>query len=347
MGFPKKIKKTISRRIKRTIRTMYNWATEVGTPAPGNNLQNTSQKKDTFKNDIKFNASNADRFDMDTKCTMTAQMFYGKIGYYPDIKNPKTFSEKVLWYKLFYQDDRIPLCCDKYNVKAYIDDVIGEGHVVPVLKKYDNVSAIDLSELPEKFVLKVSWCTGYNIIVTDKSEIDIEEIKATLDYWTLPWKSSYYGSFNWGYKDLRPIIFAEEYIDIPNYSTEYKMFCFNGKVRFTLVELDYFGKNPQRAYYDRNWKEEKFQISKIKKVQTEKPETYEKMLEIAERLAEPFPLVRVDFYDIAGKLYVGEMTFYSGGGFSDIIPTAYDAILGIDLDMTEAMEKMNYTVRQD
>ena len=295
-----------------------------------------------FKNEIGFNYSCDEKFDMNTRRIMTAQMFYGKNGYYPDIKNPKTFCEKVLWLKLMYSDERISRCCDKYKVKGYISEVLGEGCTVPVIRKYDDVFDINPDELPDKFVLKVSWCTGYNIIVSDKSEMNLDEIRAKLDYWCLPWKSSYYGSFNRGYKNAEPSVYAEEYIDISNNSTEYKMFCFNGKVRFTLIEEDYFGKNPKRGYYSRNWEEEPFQLGNTEKKQFRKPATYEKMLEISEKLAEPFPYVRVDFYDISGRLYVGEMTFYSGGGFSTVIPRSYDEVLGRDLDLSGAMEKMNH-----
>ena len=338
--------KEVKMKIIKKLQTIFSAGKENGeeknhakAPDGGNN----SVKKNIYKNDISFNYSNDSKFDADTRLVMTAQMFYGKNGYYPDIKNPKTFCEKALWLKLMYSDERITRCCDKYKVKSYIGEVLGEGYTVPVLRRYDSVFDIDPDELPDKFVLKVSWCTGYNIIVSDKSEINLDEIRAKLDYWCLPWKSSYYGSFNWGYKNAEPVVFAEEYIDISGSSTEYKVFCFNGKVRFTLVEADYFGENPKRGYYSRNWEEEPFQLGNTEKKQFRKPAAYEEMLEISEKLAEPFPYVRVDFYNVSGRLYVGEMTFYSGGGFSRVIPRSYDEVLGRDLDLTEAMKRVNYT----
>lgn len=338
-----KLKMKIKKKLKKYVKRMYNWIMETGNTSivPAAGRANTSEKKAFFINDIKFNVSVDQNFDMETKRIMVSQMFYHKIGYYPNILKPKTFSEKVLWLKLFYEDPRITICSDKYNAKEYIDNILGQGYTVPVIKKYDNVCDINLEELPEKFVLKVNWCTGYNIIVTDKNAVDLEEIKAKLEFWKLPWKASYYGSFNWGYKNMKPIAFAEQYLDIPGNSTEYKLFCFNGRVNFFLVELDYFGTAPMRGYYSRNWEELSFQIEKIKKTKNvPKPDTYEEMIRIAEKLAEPFPYVRVDFYDIRGKLYVGEMTFYSGGGFSRIIPQNWDVILGEQLDITEAMAKM-------
>ena len=338
----KKLKKAIKKRLKRIVKRMYHWIMETGSqPAAIRRGNHTSEKKDIYVNDIKYNFAVHPSLDEETKRIMVAQMFYWKIGYYPNIINPKTFSEKVLWLKLYYHDPRITICSDKYEGKKYIDNILGPGYTVPVIKKYENVCDIDFDELPEKFVLKVNWCTGYNIIVTDKRIVDVEEVKAKLEYCKLPWKASYYGSFNWGYKDMAPIAFAEEYLDIPGNTTEYKMFCFNGIVNFTLVEMDYFGKTPMRAFYDREWKELPFQFERIKRAtDVEKPDTYEEMLRIAEKLAEPFPYVRVDFYDIKGKLYVGELTFYSGGGFTRIIPSKWDEILGEKLDISEAMKAM-------
>lgn len=336
----KALKKKFKKFLKKKIKTMYHWVMETGTQ-PVKRGGNVTEKKDIYVNDIKYNFSAYSSLDIETKRIMIAQMFYWKIGYYPNIENPKTFSEKVLWLKLYYEDPRITICSDKYEGKKYIDKILGPGYTVPVIKKYDNVCDIDFNQLPDKFVLKVNWCTGYNIIVTDKRIVDVEEAKAKLDYWKLPWKSSYYGSFNWGYGNMKPVVFAEEYLDIPQNTTEYKLFCFNGKVNFTLVEMDYFGKNPMRAFYNKKWEELPFQFERIKRAtDVKKPGTYDEMVKIAEKLAEPFPYVRVDFYDINGKLYVGELTFYSGGGFTRIIPSKWDELLGEQLDISDAMEAM-------
>lgn len=331
-----RLKKKIKKILKKAVKRMYHWVMETGSSEAtskkvGGSL---SEKKAVFINDIKFNFAVHNNLNSDTKRIMVAQMFFGKVGYYPNIENPTTFSEKVLWLKLFYENSQITICGDKFKAKSYIESVLGPGYTVPILKKYKSVHDISLEELPDQFVLKVNWCTGYNIIVTDKKLIDLDEVKAKLDLWRLPWKSSYYGSFNWGYRDMEPIVFAEEYINIPDNPIEYKLFCFNGKVKFTLVELDYFGKAPMRGYYDNNWNEMPFQLGKIKKARNVKrPDSYEKMIKIAEKLAAPFPYIRIDFYDISGRLYVGEMTFYSGGGFTEIFPHEWDEILGKELNI--------------
>lgn len=303
--------------------------------------QHSPKQDDIFVNNFQFNMYVDSNLDIDVKRKIIAQLFYKNVGYYPNIDNPKTLSEKVLWLKLYYNDPRISIACDKAAMKEYVDKVIGEGYTVPIIKKYKNVFDINFDELPDKFVLKVNWATGCNIIVKDKSKINKNKILCDLDRWMLPWKSSFYGSFNCGYHGMKPVVFAEEYLDIPNNSTEYKVFCFNGKAKFVLVELDYFGKQPKRAYYDSEWNEMPFQFGNIQKVKIKNPpNTYNKIISLAEKLAEPFPYIRVDFYDIKGSLYVGELTFYSGGGFSKIKPFDYDLKLGKELDLSEAMQKM-------
>lgn len=303
---------------------------------------NSPQQNDIFKNDFQFNMFVESNLDMEVKRNIIAQLFYKNVGYYPNINNPKTFSEKALWLKLYYDNPLITQCCDKVGVKKYIDEKLGLGYTVPIIKEYADVFDINLDELPNKFALKVNWATGCNIIVTDKNDINIDTVRATLDRWTLPWKTSYYGSFNRGYKDVKAIIFAEEYLDIPKNSTEYKVFCFNGKVRFTLVEMDYFGKKPKRGYYDRNGEELPFKIGNIEKGQWDKiPPEYGEIIRIAEILSEPFPYVRVDFYSINEKLYVGELTFYSGGGFSKIYPSEWDHVFGEELDISKEINEYN------
>ncbi len=291
-----------------------------------------------FRNDFRFNFFLDDNLDESVKRIIISQLFYQNVGYYPNIDSPKTFSEKVLWLKLYYDNPLIKRACDKVEMKKYVEEVLGPGHTVPLLEVYSSVFDIDLDRLPNSFVLKVNWASGFNIIVKDKQNTDIDYIRAALERWTLPWNNSYYGSFNRGYKAVKPTIFAEKYLELSDPAIEYKAFCINGKMRFCLLEIDYFGKNPKRAYYDANGEEVPFQFGNIPKVELDKlPENYRKMINMAEKLAEPFPYVRVDFYESNGKLYVGELTFYSGSGFSVLKPEEWDKVLGEELDISSYM----------
>lgn len=265
--------------------------------------------------------------------------FQEKLGYIPNIDTPETFNEKIQWLKLYYDNPLIATCCDKYKAKEYIANTIGREYVVKLLGVYNNAEEIDFKALPKQFALKVNDNSGYNIIVKDKNKLNIAATKKLLNKWVQPWESAYYTSFNLGYKNVVPKIIAEEYLDIPNNSKEYKIFCFNGQPEFVLIELDYFGKNPKRAFYDRNFVEKEFKIGKMPKATLDsKPQNFDKMIELAEKLSKPFPLVRVDFYDVNGKIYFGELTFYSGGGFMDIQPREWDRKLGDKLSLNIVAE---------
>ena len=310
-------------------------------PTAMKSAQHSQQRADVFTNDFQFNMFVESNLDIEVKRKIIAQTFFKNVGYYPNINNPHTYSEKVLWLKLYYNDPLISKCCDKVGMKEYVDAKLGSGYTVPIIKVYDDVFDIDLDELPDQFALKVNWATGCNLIIKNKKNVKIDKVRAILERWTLPWETSYYGTFNRGYRRVKPVVFAEEYMDIPENSIEYKAFCFNGKVKFTLIELGYFGKKPKRAYYDRQWNEVPYYWGSIDKVRIpQKPHVYDEIVKIAGIIAEPIPYVRVDFYDIHGHLYVGELTFYSGGGFSKLNPREWDYALGDDLDISEAMKKI-------
>ncbi|MBQ2886926.1 MAG: glycosyl transferase [Alphaproteobacteria bacterium] len=282
----------------------------------------------------KINYLNDDKLTTADKKRMIQSRFYNELGYYPNIDNPKTLNEKIQWLKLYYDNPLITIGCDKYRVKEYISKTIGDEYVVKLLGVYDDADEINFDKLPEKFALKVNDNTGFNIIVNKKEDLNIPVTRCRLNNWVQPWKNCYYASFYLGYKNVVPKIIAEEYLDIPNNSKEYKIFCFNGKADFVLIELDYFGADPKRAFYDRNFKETEFKFGKMPKVSlNEKPKNFDKMIQLADKLAAPFPFVRVDFYDINGKIYFGELTFYSGGGFSHISPKEWDEKLGNKLQL--------------
>lgn len=283
---------------------------------------------------MRTNYLNNNKLDINSKKRLIQSRFYDELGYYPNINSPKTLNEKIQWMKLYYENPLIGICADKYRVKEYIAKEIGEEYVVKLYGVYDDADEIDFSKLPDKFALKVNDSTGYNIVVKDKNKLNIDKTRCQLNNWLQPWRNCYNSSFYLGYKDVEPKIVAEEYLDIANNSKEYKIFCFNGKADFVLIELDYFGKKPKRAFYDRDFVETDFKIGTMPKVSLDKkPENFDKMIELADKLSKPFPFVRADFYDVAGKIYFGELTFYSGGGFSKIYPKEWDKKLGDKLKL--------------
>lgn len=258
------------------------------------------------------------------------------MGFRPDFDNPVMFTEKLNYLKLNYENPLITKCCDKFSVKEYIIQCIGEKYMVPNINNWDETRKINFDELPNKFVLKVNWSSGYNILVSNKQCLKKYEwnlILKQLDLWMKPESNSYYDAFNWGYKNMQPIIFAEKYLDIDTLHDEYKVFCFNGKVEFALIEhFDRNGINT-RVCIDKKGNELKFTFGKKNKAKYLLSKRYKEILTLATKLSKPFVFVRVDFIETKRELYVGEMTFYSGGGFSKIYPFEYDKKIGELLDI--------------
>lgn len=257
------------------------------------------------------------------------QLFYNNVHYFPNFDNPKTFNEKIHWMKLYYQNPLITKCCDKFAVKEYVSELLGKEYVVPTIAVWDNVNDIDFDSLPDKFVLKVNWASGYNIIVKDKSKLDINKTKAKISSWMQPFNNSYFVNFNWGYKNMKPVIYAEEYIgelegDIP----DYKFMCFNGDPKCLFVVSDRRTKMSLN-FYDLEWNLLPFtRLYPNSKHPLKKPKNFDKMVELAKELSKPFPFVRVDFYEIGDKVMLGEMTFYPGGGLEPFTPEEWDYKMG-------------------
>ena len=269
------------------------------------------------------------------------EIFERRLGYPMDWKNPQTFNQKIMWMKLFYQNPLITRCSDKFAVKGYVDEVIGEGHVVPTIEWWTNPDDIDFDTLPNQFALKVNWSSGFNIIVKDKSQIDEDEIREQLRKWIRPNQNSFYQMFNWGYRNMSPVIYAEEYISEVGDADQvydYKFFCYNGKCKNMFITTDRFS-NKTYNWFDRDFNELPFTYGEAGKTPggVEKPKHYEKMVELAEKLAKPFPFVRVDFYEIGDKIMVGEMTFYSGGGILKFTPSEWDLELGKLIELPDPM----------
>ena len=255
-----------------------------------------------------------------------------RVGYDLDLEHPKTFNEKVMWSKLYYQDPLITKCCDKFAVKDYVKETIGEEYFVPNIGQWSDPEQIDFDALPNQFVLKVNWSSGYNIIVTDKSELDIEDTKAKLKKWIEPERNSYYQFFNWGYKHMKPVIYAEEYLEqIDGQVYDYKFFTFGGEVKALFIATDRTTNSPLNFdFFDRDYNHLDLTYGGTHHADPlpKKPKHYDKMIELAEKLAKPFPFVRVDFFEVGDRIYLGEMTFYSGGGLLTFEPVDWDYKFG-------------------
>ncbi len=274
---------------------------------------------------------------LEEKIKKISAQFKKKVGYRLNLENPQSFNEKIQWLKLYYHNPLMTIAADKYQAKDYVAQKIGKEYIIPTLFAWDNVDDIDFDKLPQQFVLKLNSGCGKNIICTDKNSLDIERTKEKLNNW-LKAANHYCYSYEWAYADIKPKIICEKYIDsLTGDLLDYKFFCYSGR-----VENMYVASNRSRHlnmnFYDRYFNELPF-IRKCPKNPKHfvKPEKYEKMIELAETLAQDFPFVRVDFYNVGQQIYFGELTFYPSNGMDPFTPREYDYTFGKLIKLPEPM----------
>ena len=245
-----------------------------------------------------------------------------------DFDNPQTFNEKLQWLKL---NDRNPLyvsMVDKVDAKKYVASIIGEEHIIPTLGVYNSFDEIDFDKLPNQFVLKCSHDSGGVIICKDKSQLDMDNARKVLSNGLK--RNYYYQTREWPYKNVKPRIIAEQFmVDESGIELkDYKYYCFDGKVKMMFVatgrpydtRFDFFDTNfnhlPVKQGYD--WADKPIS----------KPLGFDEMISLAEKLSKNIPHVRIDFYDINGQIYFGEMTFFDSSGWTPLEPVEWDYKMG-------------------
>lgn len=265
-------------------------------------------------------------------------------GYPLNLSKPTSFNEKLQWLKLFDRRPINTILADKYLVRAFIQNEFGEQYLIPIVQIARSSKEITSENLPDyPIIIKGTHNCGANLIVRDKSKLDWKKAKVDFRWWLA--FNFFYSSREFQYKNMIPGLIVEKLLlkadgKIPN---DYKVNCFNGKVEFIYVSIDREGQNC-RKIYNINWEEIEFailQMDKVKKgqplidkhCQVEKPETLPLMIEFAEKIGKQYPYIRVDFYDVDGKLYFGEITHHHGGGFYQFYPREYDAYYGEKMDL--------------
>lgn len=259
-----------------------------------------------------------------------------------NLDDPKSFSEKIQWLKLYDRNPEHTLMVDKYEVRKYISRVLGEEYLIPLIGVYDSFDEIDFEKLPNQFVIKCTHDSGGIVICKDKSKLDInaakEKINSSLN------RNYYYHGREWPYKNVYPRIICEKYmVDESGVELkDYKLMCFNGKVKCSFVALNRNSKTGLNVdFYDMEWKPMPFERKYPKSgILTPKPKTFEQMVSFAEKLSKNIPFVRVDFYDINGHLYFGELTFSPGNGCEKFSPESYDYLLGSWLQLPSVSKEV-------
>jgi hypothetical protein len=249
-----------------------------------------------------------------------------------DFENPQTFNEKLQWLKLYDRKPEYTMMVDKYKVRDYIAEKLGEEYLIPLLGVWDDPDDIDFDALPNQFVLKCNHNSGTGMcICKNKSKLDIKKVKKELKKGL---KENYYlTGREWPYKDVPRKVIAEKYMKDNSATeelTDYKLMCFDGKVKCSFVCSERFSKSGLKVtFYDTDWKVMPFERHYPKsRNPIKKPYGYEKMVELAEKLSKNIPFVRVDFYEINGKIYFGELTFFPGTGLEEFTPFDWDKTLG-------------------
>lgn len=258
-------------------------------------------------------------------------LYYKHFGRFPDLKNPKTFNEKLQWLKLYDRNPKYIEMVDKHLVKKYIAEKIGEEYVIPTLGVWNDPDDIDFDSLPDQFVLKWNHDSGSIVICKDKSKLDrkaaIQKLQRGKKF------SGFWYGREWPYKGVEKKIIAEKYM-VDSHTEElrdYKFFCFGGEPRALFVATDRqkAGEEVKFDFFDMEYNHIDVRNGHDNaNVPPEKPKCFEEMKELCKKLSEGIPHVRVDFYEVDGKVYFGELTFYHFSGMVKYEPEEWDVTFG-------------------
>lgn len=257
-----------------------------------------------------------DKLTIEDKRHYCERKAYAQLKYFPNLDDPRSYNEKLIWLALYYKNPVIAKCTDKFEFKEHLCERIGRKYCIPTIGVYDHVRDIDFAALPDRFVIKstAGWGSKQVEIVKDKDSASIDKIKSRAAEWLYPWNTYYYNNLCTTDDKISPRIIIEPDLSEEGEIKDYKVFCFNGKPTYLLVVSGRGGENYKKSFYDLN----DFSLLPIRRNNVQsgekisRSEEIDEMIEISKRLSADVPLVRIDFYITGKKVLVGEMTFYPG-----------------------------------
>lgn len=264
------------------------------------------------------------------------------LGYYPNLDFPQTFSEKLLYLKEHYRNKLQQMCSDKYLVNKYLEECGCEEIKRPIIAVYEHVKDVNLDELPERFFVRCNHMSGFNYVY-DKNNPDCKNVWKMLN--VCMHHSWYVNQREWNYKGIKPLIICEKLLidEEGEMPLDYKFYCFSGEPKYFMVSKGEYEHNVRNHKFDMEGnsidhffkKEASLPLSEV-----EQPANYYQMVNYVKKLCKPFPHVRVDLYSVGGKIYFGELTFYSNGGVVSVYDSSFDKTIGSWIDLSKYSEDM-------
>lgn len=259
-------------------------------------------------------------------------MFKSSMGYWPDLRHPKTYNEKLQWLKLYDRRPEYTKMVDKYAVKEFVSRRIGEEYIIPTLGVWEKPEQIEWDKLPDQFVLKCTHDSGGLVICQNKSKLDKEAAKEKLRKSLM--NDYYLNGREWPYKNVPRRIIAEQYVSPGSGTTDlpdYKFFCFDGEVKALFVATERQNPNEEVKFdfFDADFNPLPFrQGHDHAKMLPRKPKNFELMKKVASELSKGIPHVRVDLYDLGDRVLFGELTLFHFGGMVPFEPDEWDRFFG-------------------
>lgn len=253
-------------------------------------------------------------------------VYWGETGKRLNLKNPKTYNEKLQWLKLYDRKKEYIQYVDKYEVREFISKTIGEEYLVPLIAVYDTIEEIPWDKLPQKFVLKCTHGSKSNIVCQNKAKLDINLAIKKLKRWMK--KNWYWFGREWPYKHVKPRIIVEKYL--MDNIIDYKILCFNGVPKLIQIHQNRDTSDYTMDYYTTDWEKTNIVKTGVKTDETiiEKPENLPEMLKIAEILSKNTYFARIDLYNVGNKIYFGEITLFPTSGFAGLAREEDELLLG-------------------